>query len=98
MNAITMGVPVISKHGDTVVGGGTASILKTLGLEEFIAHTDEEYVDLAVNLANNPSKLQEFRKTLRDKSYQSSLNVDTFTKDLEKAFEFIWQDCCKKLS
>ncbi len=96
MNAITMGVPIITKHGDTVVGGGTASILKTLELDEFIAQTDEEYIDLAVKLANDPEKLQEFRKTLRAKSYQSSLNVDTFTKDLEDAFDFIWKDCCQK--
>jgi protein O-GlcNAc transferase len=35
-------------------GRHTAAVLTTLGLEDFIAHDAEGYVDLAVRLGKNP--------------------------------------------
>ena len=57
MDALWMGVPVITLAGRTAVGRGGVSILSNLGLPELIARTPEQYVAIAVALAGDPARL-----------------------------------------
>ena len=51
LDALWMGVPVITLAGRTAVGRGGVSILSNLGLTELIARTPEQYVAIAIALA-----------------------------------------------
>ena len=45
-----MGVPVVSMHGEGMVGALSASILNTANLNELVAKTEEEYIQITKNL------------------------------------------------
>ncbi len=72
-DALWMGVPVISLAGKTAVGRGGLSILSNLGLPELIAHSEEQYVQIAVDLAHDLPRLTDLRPTLRHRMQQSPL-------------------------
>lgn len=95
INSLTMGVPTIAKYEeDRVTNGGSISLLKAIGCPELCAYSDEQYIQIAVDLANNPEKLKEYKKTLRDRITNSSIKADVYTQSIERAFTDIWEDCC----
>ncbi|HTY69416.1 MAG TPA: tetratricopeptide repeat protein, partial [Alphaproteobacteria bacterium] len=63
--ALWMGVPVVSLAGAAMAGRWSASILRTLKLEELVAGSREEYVRIAAGLAGDLTRLSAFRAGLR---------------------------------
>jgi len=59
--SLFMGVPVITYEGKNHACNVGKSLLSNIGLPEFIAMTDDQYVDIAVALGLNPKKIQETR-------------------------------------
>jgi hypothetical protein len=56
----------------------------------------EEYVRLAVRLANDPQRRAEWRGGLRRQMLQSALcDAVGFTQGLEAAYRQVWRDWCK---
>ena len=64
-DCLWQGVPVVTKSGATYVTRFGGSALATLGLQELIATSTEQYIDIAVQLAGDPQRLQALRETLR---------------------------------
>ncbi len=92
-----MGVPVVSLAGQTAVGRGGVSILSNVGLPELIARTPEQYVRIAVELAQDLPRLSELRGTLRDRMQASPLmNAPRFARNMEAAYRDMWQRWCAK--
>jgi predicted O-linked N-acetylglucosamine transferase (SPINDLY family) len=60
-----LGVPVITIRGQTAAGRAGMSLLKNLGLPEFIADTPEQFVRIAVDLAGDLPRLASLRSGLR---------------------------------
>ena len=56
-------IPVVTLQGKFLRGLGTAGCYKKMGIEEMIAKTSEEYVDLAYKIANNV----DFKQKISDK-------------------------------
>ena len=82
--------------GDTHASRVGVSLLSNVGLSEFIARTQDEYVSTAVNLANDIKKLQKIRKALRDQMIKSPLMcAERFTLNLEKSYSRMWEEYCK---
>ena len=71
--ALWMSVPVISLSGDRHAARVSASILKTIRHEELLTGSENDYVDLAVALAGDSKRLNEYRSTLRQQFIESSL-------------------------
>jgi len=63
--ALWMGVPVITLRGHRHAGRVGASLLTQIGLTDLIAHSIEEYVEIAVALAGNSGRLDDLRHALR---------------------------------
>lgn len=85
--ALWMGVPVITLPQSRVVSRQTHSILKSIGLSEFSADCEDEYIKIAVELADNSEKLIKLRKNLPYLMLGSPLmDVKNFTLQLEEAF------------
>jgi predicted O-linked N-acetylglucosamine transferase (SPINDLY family) len=92
-NALWMGVPVITLAGDRPAACLGASTLAQLGLNELIAESTQDYVQIANKLANNLPRLAEMRATLRQRFQSSPLHdAGKFTRDLEAVFRQLWVD------
>jgi protein O-GlcNAc transferase len=96
-DALWMGVPVVTLLGKTAAGRAGASILSTIGLPELIAHGEDEFVELAVKLADDGPRLAEFRSTLRARTEQSPLmDGPGFARKMETAYREMWTGWCAK--
>ncbi len=97
LDALWMGVPVVTLVGQTVVGRTGWSVLCNLGLQELAAHTPEEYVALAVRLAGDLPRLQELRATMRPRLRESPLmDGKRFARNIEQAYRQMWRQWCKR--
>jgi protein O-GlcNAc transferase len=86
--ALWMGVPVITLLGDRHISRVSASILTHAGLENLIADDKDNYIDLAISLAESSSQLIELRAGLRNQLKESQLtNSKLFAMSIERAFE-----------
>jgi len=73
LDAMWMGVPVVTLVGTRVVGRAGLSQLTNLELTDLVAHTSEQYVRIAAELAKDLPRLAELRKTLRQRMEVSPL-------------------------
>lgn len=91
--ALYMGVPVITLIGRRHGARFGYSILKNIGLEELGAATPADYIKIAVALATSPDLLSELHGQLRSMMQRSVLmNGETYVRDVEAAYEQIWQN------
>lgn len=95
--ALWMGVPVVTLSGSTHVSRVGASILRSVGLSELIARTENEYLEIAVHLAKNRELLAKYRRNLRNMMLNSTLlDATTFTRNLEQAYRTMWHRWCRQ--
>jgi len=93
--ALWMGVPVITLNGHNHAGRVGASLLTQTGLNEFIASDVEDYVRIAVKLADNPERLNHLHTRLRAQVASSALcDAATFARNVESAYREIWCKYC----
>lgn len=97
LEALWMGVPVVTIAGDTVVSRQTISALTNIGLADELAFPDvDAYVAGAVALANNRARLAELRRQIRPRMAASPLRQsEQFTRDLEALYRRMWQAWCR---
>jgi protein O-GlcNAc transferase len=91
--SLYVGVPVVSLHGRNCVSRSGLSLLGTLGLGELVASTPEQYVDIAVALGSDLSRLEQLRASLRSRFEQSSLRDEKrFAANFEKLLRTAWHE------
>lgn len=82
--ALWMGVPVVTWPQSRVVSRQTHAFLHQIGLPELSASNADDYVRIAVELANDREPLAHLRATLRERMRASPLmDVTGFTRQLE---------------
>jgi len=97
LDALWMGVPVVSLAGPTPVARGGLSILHNAGLPELVGYSKEDYVRIAVGLAGDGSRLAELRATLRSRMAASVLmDAPRFARSIENAYRTMWRCWCEK--
>ncbi len=91
LDAIWMGVPVITRIGTTASGRVGWSVLNNLQLTELAANDDDEFVRIAVQLANNRPRLAELHATLRQRlTHSPIMDGPAFARDVEAAYRRMW--------
>lgn len=86
--ALWMGIPVITLATGRRIG---VSILSHLKLEQWVAITEEAYIELAISMAKDPELYEHLQKSLRERIVTSSIcNGQLYVKNIENAFEAIW--------
>jgi predicted O-linked N-acetylglucosamine transferase (SPINDLY family) len=99
LDALWMGVPVVSLAEATRVSRGGLSILSNLGLPDLVARSGDEYVAIAVRLAGDCSRLAQLRATLRPRLELSILmDEKRFTRNIEAAYRAMWRQWCGEKS
>ena len=92
LDALWMGVPVVTLAGATAVSRAGLSQLTNLGLPELVARSETEYVNIAERLARDLPRLAELRTTLRARMRASPLmDAPRFARSVEAAYRFMWQ-------
>jgi protein O-GlcNAc transferase len=93
--ALWMGVPVVALRGDRHAGRVGASLLAQLGLNDLIADSVEEYVEIAAALAGDPARLADLRRSLRPRMAGSPLcDAPSFARKIEAAYRTMWRNWC----
>ena len=88
-----MSKPLIIIEGKKRPGRISYSALKNLGLDELIAANEEEYINLAIELANSPERITEYTRSIRKKLVDSDIcNTPKFQSQLEEAIMFMWDE------
>jgi predicted O-linked N-acetylglucosamine transferase (SPINDLY family) len=86
LEALWMGIPVVTRRGATFAGRHSASHLHAAGLPELITDTDAAYVATAIALVNDMPALAALRAGLRARMLASPLmDADRFASHLETA-------------
>jgi protein O-GlcNAc transferase len=73
IEALFMGVPVVSMPGDRFGSRHSMAHLRTLGMDDWVAKDADAYVALAVDKARRRDQLAALRGTLRNRLLKSSL-------------------------
>jgi predicted O-linked N-acetylglucosamine transferase (SPINDLY family) len=95
--SLWMGLPVVVLAGTTHASRADVSMLSNVGLPQLIAQTGDEYVDVAVRLAQDLPRLANLRAALRGMMARSP-NADgrACARNLERAFRDLWVTWCNK--
>ena len=92
LDALLMGVPVVTLLGQRVPGRVSASLLTTIGLADLVARTPDEYVAIATRLATDLERLARERHTLRDRLMTSPLaDAGRYTRAVEDVYRELWR-------
>lgn len=94
---ISMSIPLVTLYGSRQANRSSASLLNTLRFNELIAYDIDEYKKIAIELAKDFSRIQNYKENIRDKYLASPLNdVESFAKNFYYTLKALWQDYCLK--
>lgn len=89
--ALHMGVPVVSKLGNGLCSRAAGAILSAIGLPDWVATDDDQYVDIA--LRPTPERLSALRRQLPD-MIAARCGPVIYTQAVEAAYRTMWQTYC----
>ena len=90
-----MGVPVVMLRGNSYVTRFGASVHVNLALDEWIAESADQYVEIAVRAASDVAGLARLRGELRPRMAASPLlDFAGFTRNLEVEYRQMWRTWC----
>ena len=93
IETLYMGIPYVTLLGNAYVSRVGASLLHQVGHAELIAKTEDEYVSLAVALANDETRLASYKSSLRGAVERSTLcDSAAFTRKFEDGIVWMLQE------
>ena len=99
LDALWMGVPVVTRLGETCVGRAGLSQLYHLDLLDLVADSDAAFVANAAALAGDVERLQRLRRSLRHTMQRSPLmDAARFAQHLERTYRCAWRAHCSAAS
>jgi predicted O-linked N-acetylglucosamine transferase (SPINDLY family) len=91
-DALKMGLPILTLKGQSYQSRMGASILNAVSLPELITNTPEEYESLAIQLGNDPEKMQAIKDKLANNLSSAPLfDTKRFTKNIEAAYNEMYE-------
>ena len=94
--SLQMGVPVVALLGNSLTSRTAGAILVSVGMQDWVANTEDEYLDIAVEFASRPDYLKILRNELATKiSASAAGNSALYTKAIEAAYRTMWVDYCR---
>lgn len=94
LDSFWMGVPVVTRTGNTCVGRAGLSQLYQLGLTGLAAETDEAFIATVISLASDRTTVAALRASLRARLESSPLmDGARFARNVEAAYRRMLDDC-----
>ncbi|MBT22538.1 hypothetical protein CMK17_21760 [Candidatus Poribacteria bacterium] len=93
LESLCVGSPVVTLTDDSKIAHRNSSaILSPLGLNEWVAKTKDEYVEIACHWANNLEELLDIRRELRGRVLTQTAK---FVPQIEIAYREMWRRWCR---
>jgi predicted O-linked N-acetylglucosamine transferase (SPINDLY family) len=99
LEALWMGVPVVTLRGDRYLGRFGASILNHAGLPHLVADDVESYLAIACRQMSDEAGRAELRSSLRARLTASPLcDEASYVRSVEAAYRIMWRRWCTGLA
>jgi len=96
--SLWMGVPVVSLAGARFASRMGLTLLSAIGHPEWVAFSEDEYIDRVLALADAAELRAALRVELRSQMQASPLmDEDGITRDVEGAYRAMWQGWCARV-
>jgi predicted O-linked N-acetylglucosamine transferase (SPINDLY family) len=90
-DALWAGLPLLTLTGESFSSRTAASMLAAIGAPELITSTQQQYEQLAIELASSPQRLATIRAKIQDNRLSSPLfDTPRFARNLEAAYTAIY--------
>jgi predicted O-linked N-acetylglucosamine transferase (SPINDLY family) len=87
-DCLWMGTPILTRSGRSYISRMAGSLLTAVGLPDLITFSLAEYEARAVQLGQNPARIESYKRYLREQGRSSALfDIPTVVRDLEHEFE-----------
>ncbi|QPF89920.1 O-linked N-acetylglucosamine transferase family protein [Bradyrhizobium commune] len=97
LDAIAMGIPVITCPGPTISSRLAAACVTAVGLPDWVAPNHDDYVALAARMTTDLDGLARLRGSLRDRLMRSSVgDTRSYAHAVEAAYRDMWRRCCAR--
>jgi len=95
VEALWMGTPLVTLRGNSFISHSGESILRNVGLDDWIGETPSDYVERAVAFAADLPALSDLSKEVRERLLASPVcDAPRFARNLEAAFRGMWREWC----
>jgi predicted O-linked N-acetylglucosamine transferase (SPINDLY family) len=95
LDALSMGVPVVTCPGRTISSRLAAACLTAAGLDDWIASDRDRYIDLAIAKTRDLGALAELRGALRSRIADSEFgDPRKYTRAVEAQYRAMWRRWC----
>ncbi|HBK99882.1 MAG TPA: O-linked N-acetylglucosamine transferase, SPINDLY family protein [Microcoleaceae bacterium UBA10368] len=92
METLWMCIPLVTRVGQQFASRNSYTMMMNAGISEGIAWTDQEYVEWGIRLGKDSGLRQQICGKLRQSRQTAPLwNGKQFTREMEKAYEQMWQ-------
>lgn len=92
-DALWVGLPILTCTGKSFASRVTASLLKAIEVPELITYDLIQYENTAIDLALNPTKLQNIKNKLQENKLKTALfDTESYTKNLEKLYKEMYEN------
>ncbi|WP_287284820.1 O-linked N-acetylglucosamine transferase, SPINDLY family protein [Okeania sp. SIO2G4] len=92
LETLWMCIPMVTRVGQQFAARNSYTMMINAGITEGIAWSDEEYVEWGIRLGKDEKLRQEISWKLRKSRQTAPLwNAKQFTREMEKAYEGMWQ-------
>jgi predicted O-linked N-acetylglucosamine transferase (SPINDLY family) len=93
--ALWMGVPIVTMSGNTMLARQGATMLACVGLADWVASDEADYVRKAKQFSEDVQALVRIRAGLREAAEKSPLfDTESFTRSLENLLEQMYAQRC----
>ncbi|MEH2420604.1 MAG: O-linked N-acetylglucosamine transferase, SPINDLY family protein [Nostoc sp.] len=97
LETLWMGIPLVTRVGEQFAARNSYTMMMNAGITEGIAWTDEEYVEWGVRLGKDEALRQQVALKLKASRQTAPLwNGKQFTREMEKAYQQMWQNYIEK--
>ncbi|MEH1832197.1 MAG: O-linked N-acetylglucosamine transferase, SPINDLY family protein [Nostoc sp.] len=97
LETLWMGIPLVTRVGQQFAARNSYTMMMNAGITEGIAWTDEEYLEWGVRLGKDAVLRQQIAWKLRQSKQTAPLwNGKQFTREMEKAYQQMWQNYIEK--
>ena len=93
--SLWMGVPILTMLGASFMGRLCGSLMKQVGLSDWIVDSRNHYLSAAIRLSQNLPELGKIRQGLRQQARTSIFDGVKYTNELEGALTEVWGDYIK---
>jgi predicted O-linked N-acetylglucosamine transferase (SPINDLY family) len=92
LETLWMEIPMVTRVGQQFASRNSYTMMVNAGINEGIAWTDEEYVEWGIRLGTDEALRQQVAWKLRKSKQTAPLwNGKQFTREMEKAYQQMWQ-------